>query len=780
MAFNYIKYDEGKKENKNWIISETSFDLENQGKFEAIMALGNGYIGTRSALEEDLANKHPDCFVAGTFNTVAGPEVPELPNVANIWDFNLKIDGEVFRATSDKASHYYRSLNLKNGELVRKNSWNNSKVTIETKRFVSYEDLHLLGQIIEINCKQDTKIKFVSGIDGRVTNSGAQHFEDTYSCYHDRIISYVLTTTQSKINFVINKSIRVILNGKPLEIGSRLSSVYGYDRRSLLEHLNIDLKAKDTLVIELLSTIDTTRDVEYRDEPIEYKMLLKKTTIKMKKLIKLGYSNLFDQSAKKWSTFWKNHEILINTNKDWDIISTRFAQYHAQRFTPAHDNRCNIEAKGFCGEEYKGHTFWDTEIFILPYFIFTQPEVAKSLLEHRYFVKNSASIKALDQGYEGFMWPWETCWSNDGETCPVWGAVDRKEGERIKVWPAYNQLHIGTCITWAIMQYYAVTNDQAYMDSKGYEIIIRTAVFWLSRLEYNKTKDFYEITKVTGPNEYKENIDNNVFTNYMVHYLLAKCQQIIIDKKTNNKAMYQALSKFADLDVVLKDIKTKLDKMYLPKGNKDGIIPENDSFLSLKTLDMDKYKTNPDQLWQDYTFPELNAYQVLKQGDIVALFYTLGFLFDKKTIQENWKFYEYRCFHHSSLSLSIHATTANYGDDKALAYNFFLKASKIDLGEDMSSSDNGIHAAAIGGILKIVTEGFGGISNQDNNFIIEPNLPNEWNDLKFNFHYQQQLFELNINHKKVTITNLSKNPVSVNITYRDKPIVIKDKITLDY
>ncbi len=774
----WITYDRGVDKDLNWIVTEKKFNPFNQRKFETIFSLGNGYIGSRASLEEDYPSKRAGLYVASTFNQVAGPEVQELPNAANIWDIKLKINNSDFNMLVGNLKDYERNINLKNGEVIRNVKWvseEGDSLDAKFHKFVSLDDLHLMAQKLELKILEDQNVKFMSGIDAQETNSGAQHFEDTDQSYFNQILEYVLTTTQSKIDFVWNKVINVYVNGVKVEKDPRVVSVYGYSRRTLFESFDIDVKQGDVLTFEMITRLNTSRDIEYHVSGIELDELREKSKNEIEAVRNERYDSLLNNNNEKWNQWWDEMEIEIDTDENWDIISTRFAQYQIRRFTPMHDWRANIEAKGFAGEEYKGHTFWDTEIFIWPYFLYTKPEVSRNLLKHRHFVSNSAYIKAKENDQTGMMWPWETTWHDKGEACPTWGAVDRKEGRRIKVWPAYNQLHIGACITWALYQYHVSTSDNKFMDDYGYEVFFETARFWVNRLEYVESKDRYEITKVTGPNEYKENIDNNAWTNYMVWFNLSKSIEYI--NNINGTDTFERLNGITDLNKLKNDIEKIVDKIYLPKPNEEGIIPENDTFLELDQIDTLFYKENPDQLWKDYTFPEMNKYQVLKQADIVALMYTLGFLFDKETIQKNWKYYEDRTFHHSSLSLSMHTITANHSDDKTLAYKFFKKASGIDLGNDMSSCDNGIHSASIGGMLQSIIIGFGGVKNENGKFIISPNLPEKWNSLKFKFFMEGEQITLKLTKNNLELEKSSDK--EINFIFNDVKHTLKNKLILE-
>ncbi len=778
MESKYIEYYSGKGNDKNWILKEKEFNPFNQGKFETIFSQGNGYIGTRASLEEDYPNQHKGLFIASTFNQVAGPEVSELPNAADVFGIDLTVDGEPFNMLTGKTSKYQRTFSFKDGQIVRSLNWkaqNGKEVSLKFERFISFDDLHLISSKVTISPKENINLGWKTGINGQMNNSGAQHFEDTDSTFLNEILEYVFTTTESKIDFVWNKKVNLYLNGEKIEVeNGRVSSVYGYSRRTLMRVGSLEVKAGDTLEIEFNSTVRTTRDIEHHENGITREEIRELSRTKFEEIKDVRYSELLSKNTEAWEAYWNEHEIKIETKEDFDIISIRFHQYHTRRFTPAHDWRANLEAKGFAGEEYKGHTFWDTEIYVYPYFLYTDPQIARNLMKHRYFVRNAAHSKAKEWDQKGMMWPWETTWHDKGETCPVWGAVDRKEGHRIKVWPAFNQLHIGGCIAWAIFQYHATTKDDTFMNKYGYEVFFDTARFWSNRLEYNEEFDRYEITKVTGPNEYKENIDNNAWTNYLIWFNLSKSLEYI--EKIRESFIYEQLNDKLDLVKLEKEIKNVVDKIYLPQPNKDGIIPENDTFLSLEDVDMKYYKEHRDEFWQRWTFPEQNQLQTLKQADIVGLMYVLGFLFDKETITKNWKYYEERTLHDSSLSLSMHTITANYAEDKSFAYEFFKKAALTDLGPDMGSCNNGFHSANAGGMLQALVVGFGGVKSENGVFQIDPNLPKAWDKLDLNVYIELQKVNIVITKENIKFTNYGDKEIEFNfrgeLVKLDREIVI--------
>ena len=236
--------------------------------------------------------------------------------------------------------------------------------------------------------------------------------------------------------------------------------------------------------------------------------------------------------------YWQKHPIKIKSEDPRDQLAIRSAKYHLHSMVPAHDERMNIGAKGLSGQGYKGHTFWDTEVFMLPYFTFTHPEIAEKLLTYRYLGLAGAHKKAIDNGYEGAQYPWEAAWPTDGEVTPVWGAADIVTGKAMKILSGFIEQHITSDVAFGVKQYLDVTGNQAFANEKAYEILVDTAKFWASRLEFDTSSAQYVITNVMGPDEYKEEINNNAYTNYTAHWNISYVIDLIEHLKAKKPEVY--------------------------------------------------------------------------------------------------------------------------------------------------------------------------------------------------------------------------------------------------
>ena len=427
------------------------------------------------------------------------------------------------------------------------------------------------------------------------------------------------------------------------------------------------------------------------------------------------------------------------------------------------DNRVGIGAKAMSGEGYKGHSFWDTEVFILPYYMMTQPNTAKMLLEYRYNTLEGARRKAKENGYEGAMYPWESAWIDDGEVTPLWGEADVVTGETLPILTGLIEQHISADVSFAVWQYYNATQDEDFMNRCGYEIIMDTARFWASRLEWNEALERYEINDVIGPDEYSEHVNNNAYTNYLAAYnmkLAVTLMDCLASGSETQKAVFERLNQALDLDRTKNLIQERLPKVYLPKPDEmTGIVPQFDGYFDLKEIDLKKYKesTVVGTIYKDYNMEQISAMQVLKQSDLVVLMYLLDDLFDGETKKKNYFYYETRTLHDSSLSKSTHSVLANDLGLHDEAYAFFKGASTVDLGEEMRSSNAGIHSASMGGVWQSTVLGFGGVRIVDGKLRIAPSLPKQWKKLEFNIVWRQATLHVLVTQNEVTVTAVDKD-----------------------
>ncbi|MGL4953552.1 MAG: glycoside hydrolase family 65 protein, partial [Culicoidibacterales bacterium] len=584
-----MNYTRGIGEFENWIVSETEFSTKYLGKCEAIMCLGNGYMGMRSATEETYVGEVRDTFVAGTFNKFDENEVTELPNVADVIDLTIKVDGARFSLEFGLVKEYVRELNVKTAQLTRSFIWTSpagKAIRFEFNRFISLANKHLIANTMTVTpLTADIDFEVLSGINAQISNTGAQHFSEGEKRFYDKkFVQLVQTTTESKIDVVVTTCHNITVDGVKVEQGRM-----DMDRRKVWLTYAATVPAGKTFQFEKLSTIHTSRDLT--NTTTNLADLTQVALSDLQAAEAAGMEKLLAEHVQAWNTqVWEQSTIMIDAPGTLDQLAIRFAQYHLAVMTPAHDSRMGIGAKGLSGEGYKGHSFWDTEVFILPYFIYTNPKTARSLLEYRYKGLVGARKKADENGYEGAMYPWEAAWPTDGEVTPVWGAVDVVTGKQTKIWSGFIEQHITADIANAVWQYYMITGDQAFMDDFGYEMLFDTARFWITRIEWHEEKQQYGINNVIGPDEYKEHINNNAFTNHMAYHNIELAMEYYEIVKTEKPELFASLNEKIGLEASMVLWKDRSSKIYLPQPNEELLVPQDDTYLTKEIIDLTKYK----------------------------------------------------------------------------------------------------------------------------------------------------------------------------------------------
>lgn len=759
-------------ENGAWILRENEQNVNTPGRCESLFHLANGYMGIRSASEEETISRKPGMFISGTFNRFEESEVTELPNVPDMSLISLCVNGEHLHAQNN----CIQELNLQNGLYIRKYSFitkDGINISIAAQRIVSMAQKHCLAQTLEIVSDKPISVTVKSGINGRITNSGVQHFGAREKrIYDNHILQAIFQTMQSCIKFILCTSHNFYVDNKKQVFEQSLEM----DNRTIYLNYTLNIDAGKTYKIEKISTVHTTRDKHTENLDFEN---LKQLAVKAHKLCdKDGFDSLLSKSSQEWKRLWDLHDVDIQTNNIFDKVAIRYSIFQLIMMTPTHDNRMNIGAKGLSGEAYKGHTFWDTEIFMLPFWIATNPCAARSLLEYRYLSLDGARQKALDNGYVGAMYPWESAWITDGEATPKLGAADVVTGQQLPIICGDIEQHITADIAYAVWYYYEATNDDDFMNKFGYEIIFETAQFWQSRFEWNEKKQHYEITNVIGPDEYSEHVSNNAYTNQMAWHNVNLAIKYYDLLKVKNKKLFNYLNLKLSLSKNYETWKLKSEKLYLQKPNKDGLIPQDDTYLDLKEIDISKYKVSEKraEIIKDYNMHQISQLQISKQADILVLLHLFEEIANSEITSKNFKYYEAHCLHDSSLSLAIHCIMACKIKNIQLAQSFFEKACKVDLNQTDNASD-GIHAASMGGLWQCVIHGFAGIKIKNNILHLTPSLPSHWESIRFKINLNTAVLDIKIKNDEVQISSSQSN-VQKFIVYKGKQYLLEKELFL--
>jgi trehalose/maltose hydrolase-like predicted phosphorylase len=730
-----------------WGITELSFQQEQIAHYETLFTIGNGYLGTRGTFEEGYPGDSPATLVHGIYDHAPNTLVPELVNAPNWLELNIHIDGTPFQliTSADDILHppngvvlgYERTLHLDRGLLRREvlfRAASGSVVRLVFERFASLAADHILAQRVEIVAVDGNPvIEIESALDGDVSNNGVRHWKPDMTVTTDGdLIGLEATTAQS--GYTLGMASRLVTSAP---IRSQASA------NRPTSSMNIRLQQEESAVVYKFTSIYTNRDVAISP--------MAAARSKVHEATAAGYDKLLAAHEAEWAKYWETADIQIEGDEEIQR-AIRFTTYHVLIPSPRHDDQVSVGAKTLSGLGYKGHVFWDTEIFLVPVLVLSQPQLARNLLMYRYHKLPGARHKAAANGYEGAMYPWESTDTGE-ETTPQW-SDPQPDGTRIRIWTGDSEQHISTDIAYAIWNYWRWTGDDAFMFRYGAEIVLDTAVFWGSRVEHRDGR--YEISRQIGPDEYHENIDNSVFVNRMVVWHLQTALRLLAHLR--NIAPADAERLVTALDLTPQRLAHWADiiaHMFIPFDEQQQIHIEFPGFFDMEYIPVPHYSPRTTSVQAILGHPRTIQSQVIKQADVVLLMALLGDEVGSPEVQmNNWNTYFPRTDHGSSLSPATHAwVAARLGLDET-AYEMLHHAAHIDLQDNKGNVRDGIHAAACGGVWQAIIFGFCGLHIAENDDLATaPRLPEHWRKVSFSVYYRGQ-------KRDFTVTN----PVSVALS----------------
>ncbi|MBN1934267.1 MAG: beta-phosphoglucomutase [Anaerolineae bacterium] len=710
-----------------WIVSETEFAPQKLHHKETVFTIGNGYLGTRGAFEEGYPGAQPATLIHGVFDDapIVYTELANCPDWLPIYVF---VEGERFRLDRGEVLVYRRQLDLRRGLLSRDVRWRSPAghtVDLHWERFASLSDEHVVAvrcQIMAVDTSCTVEVQ--AALNGYPDNMGLLHwswldqgFEDGAAWLHTR-------TRRSG-----------------LELG--LAMHLAVDEAAPVEAMNAHNVPALTstfvahpgrlITVDKTVTIFSSRDVA---QPAQAARAW---------LASLAdYPALLATHTAAWASVWAASDVIIEGDPVAQI-AIRHSLFQVLAAVPRHDDRVSVSAKTLSGFGYRGHAFWDTEIFLLPFLTYTQPALARNLLTYRYHTLPGARRKAKQNGYEGAMYAWESAQTGD-EVTPRW--VPGPQGEElVRIWCGDIELHITADVAYAVWHYGQVTGDDDWMRRYGVEILLDTAVFWGSRAEWNPARQRYEINDVIGPDENHEHVNNNAFTNRMIQWHLQRALDVLAWlRKTDAERAAELIARLDLTPQRLAHWQDVIDKIVILQDAESGLFEQFEGFFALDDVNLDEYEPRGRSMQAILGIEGANRRQVLKQADVIMMLYLLRDGYDRETLRANWDYYNGRTDHAygSSLGPAVHAAVACMMDDPAKAYEHWMRAALVDLEDVRGNASEGVHAASAGGLWQAIVFGFAGVQLTDAGPVAVPRLPPGWTRLKFRLHWRGQWFDLDI------------------------------------
>lgn len=735
-----------------WKVIEKGFNPEMQEASESIFSLGNGRMGQRANFEESYSGKSfQGTYIAGVYypdKTRVGwwkngyPEYfAKVLNAPNWIGIRVFVDDTELDLNMCKLESFYRELNMKHGFLLRKFTaelTGGKRLEVESKRFLSIADDKIGAikyQVKSLNF--EGKIRFIPYLDGDVKNQDANYnefFWDVLDKTSDEGFAQILSKTK-KSGFEVCMSMKYELQKNNKEIHSKVNVIS--EKNFLGNEVAADISKGD--IICLYKYVSVLSSMNHLHESIEVQG--KKS---VEKAFKNKFEALFEAHARKWDEKWSHSDIIIKGDETAQQ-GIRFNIFHLNQTYTGQDERLNIGPKGFTGEKYGGSTYWDTEAFLIPFYLSTAPQkVSRNLLIYRYKHLDKAIMNAEKLGFSGgaALYPMVTM---NGEEC-------HNEWEI-----TFEEIHRNGAIAFAIFNYIRYTNDKIYLAEYGLEVLIAISRFWRQRVNWSDVKGKYVILGVTGPNEYENNVNNNWYTNKMAVWTLEytlEAMEYVMEEHPGDYSRIVGKTDF-QYEKEISDWKDIIQYMYFPYSENLKIFLQQDGFMDKDQKTVSDLPEENKPLNQNWSWDRILRSVYIKQADVLQGIYTFEEEFDFETIKRNYDFYEPRTVHESSLSPCIHSILASQLGYKEQAYEMYLRTSRLDLDDYNHEVDEGLHITSMGGTWMSMVYGFGGLRIIDHYLHLNPVVPEKWESISFRIIFRENTLRIRICGDEVQISNES-------------------------
>jgi len=742
-----------------WAVRETRLELEHLAQTESVFALGNGHIGLRGNLDEGEPFGLPGTYLAGFCEerplpsaepAYGDPEVSEtVVNVTNGKIIRLLVDDEPFDIRYGELRSHERVLDLRAGVLRRSVEWvspTGHAVRVRTTRLVSFKQRAVAAILYE-----------VEPVEERLA---------------------VVVQSELVANEPLPDPGGDPRAGAALRSSLRSERVDGEDQRAVLAHSTaasaLTMAAAMDHVIEMppggATTLETHPDiarvaVTCKLEPgqtlrvvklLAYGWSAQRTVAALRDQVsaalaqsrQTGWQGLLDQQREFLDRFWDRSDVEIEGDTALQQ-AVRCGLFHVLQAGARGEQRA-IAAKGLTGSGYDGHTFWDTETFVLPVLTYTAPQAAGDALRWRHRTLEHARERARQLGLAGAAFPWRTI---SGPECSGY-------------WPAGTAaFHINADIADAVVRYSAASGDEDFDHEVGVELLAETARLWRS-LGHHDDRGRFRIDGVTGPDEYSAVADNNVYTNLMAQRNLLAAAD----------AVERHPERAAELGVDQEESAGWRDAakaMLIPYDEALEVHPQAEAFTEHARWNFEA--TAPEQypLLLHFPYFELYRKQVVKQADLVLAMHLRGDAFSAEQKTRNFAYYEQLTVRDSSLSACTQAVLAAEVGHLELAYAYLSEAALIDLDDLQHNTSDGVHIASLAGTWIGSVAGLGGMRDHDGALSFAPRLPVALTRLAFRMSFGECSLHVEVRHHQATYSLLEGH--SLQLAHHGEQLTLSAK-----
>ncbi|AFZ20324.1 glycoside hydrolase family 65 protein [Allocoleopsis franciscana] len=797
----FSDYDSADSEH-TWVMAFDGYDPQDEGHREGLFAVGNGYFVTRAAAIEATADEihYPGTYRAGLYNRLVSQvngetvENESLVNLPNWLALTFRIDGgDWFSIDQVEILSYQQSLHLRSGVLRREIQFRDRdgrQTKLHEHRFVSMAQPHLAGLHLELIAENwSGELEIRSAIDGRVINNNVKRYEPYNKQHLEPIATGTLEpagiwlntrTSQSRVELGLAARTQVLVDGAAVESTRTIEQ----EKAQIGECIRVHVNRGAVIAIEKIAALYTSRDpaiaccIEASQEVV---------------LTAPSFTDLLNASKHAWERLWMRCDLEFEP-----VEYLRIARLHIfhilQTFSPhTADLDAGLPARGWHGEGYRGHIFWD-EVFVLPFLIYRFPAIAREILLYRYRRLNAARALAHQQGYRGAMYPWRSA-STGGEETPRF-QFNLLSGH----WtPDHTQLqrHISAIVAHTVWEYYIITNDIMFLCDYGAELLIEVARFWVSFATYHPEFERYEILGVMGPDEYHtgypnattSGINNNSYTNLMAVWTLCRAQEVLdLLPASRRRELYHWL-KLSQEEIDYWDTVSRKMRVVF---DENGSLSQYEGFDRLQELDWQQFDHERINWVLEAKGDDVNRYQVAKQADLAMLFFLfskaeieallqrLGYTFDLNQMQQTLAYHLQRTSHESSLSRFVYAGALSQLELEK-SWQLFTQSLITDVsGASSDEVKSGIHLGAMAGTLYVLQHHYLGLKVNRGRIYLNPSFPTSINHLRVSLQLQSNDFQIEKIGDRLNVAAASTNQSSVSIIYHGEMVDLQPGISLSF
>ena len=670
--------------------------------------LGNGHLGYRGTLEEMASNECVALNIVGLYDK-SGDKWRESVNAFNPFFLLHSANNKELSVLKTQPISHSQTLNIRDAFFERTTEF--KEAIVYTQRFLSSSDDTIVGGAYTLTANEDIEVSSVLGICSDIFEINGPHF----ACI-EKYVKNNLLCVSGKTNEGNNVLVTIKIHCSK-EISFTID-----DDEGIFRNYTYSLRKGETISFTIIGRVLVLEDEKDRE-----------------KLDSVAHLN-YQQEA-------SNHVRIFNNKMDRSMVSLKgddesqgimnYAIYHIQ-ILGSDSRSTSIPARGVSGQTYKGAIFWDTEIFLLPFFILQNRIVSDNLLEYRINGLKGAKEKAAQYGFKGAYYAWESQ-DNGVEACSQYNVTDALTGAPIRTYFVDKQIHISMDVVFGFLQHYRHYKDLSIFRNGGLLIFLEVMKFYQSYAVYNASEDLYHLNDVLGPDEYHERVNDNMFTNYLIFFTGGEIHRILegLDDETIKKAENSA--KFT-----LKEVVHFLERIYLPLPNDAGVFEQFEGYYELEDItpsELKKRLKHPKEYWGGPNGVATHT-RVIKQADVVCLLALFPEMFSYEMLKVNYDFYEKYTEHGSSLSKTMYGIVAakiGYLDE---AFKMMMDSASIDLSTNQKEWAGtiyigGSHPASVGGSYLILTKGFSGLELEgDEVFLDCPGIPKNIEEINYKIRYR--------------------------------------------